>query len=102
MGLGLRRYGISGNVLAGASLTVLKLGLMPAVVLALAYMFGLPPLAAQVAVATAAMPSGVNCYLIAVQFGTGQALASNAMTLATAAAVGTTALWLSVAAQVLG
>ena len=38
------------------------------------------------AVMVAAMPSGVNSYLIAVQFNTGQALASNQMTIATACA----------------
>ena len=51
------------------------------------------------AVAAAALPSGINSYLIAVQFGTGQALASNQMTIATACAVVTTAFWLSVAAD---
>ncbi|MBX3577182.1 MAG: AEC family transporter [Rhizobiaceae bacterium] len=97
MGLGLRKFGISGNVRPATALTVLKLMLMPAVALCTAWLFGLPPLTAQVAVACAALPSGVNSYLIATQFGTGQALASNTMTLATAAAVVTTALWLSIA-----
>ncbi len=50
-------------------------------------LLGLPPLTAKVAVAAAALPSGVNSYLIAAQFGTGQALASNQMTIATACAV---------------
>ena len=75
----------------------LKLMLMPAVALALAWCIGLPPLAAKVAVAAAALPSGVNSYLIATQFGTGQALASNQMTIATPGAVVTTAFWLAVA-----
>ena len=60
----------------------------------MAWLLGLPPLTAKVAVAAAALPSGVNSYLIAVQFGTGQALASNQMTIATACAVVTTAFWL--------
>jgi predicted permease len=100
MGLGLRRYGISGNVRAGIALAGLKLLLMPGVALGMALLFGLPPLAAQVAVITAALPSGINCYLIAVQFGTGHALASNTMTIATASAVVTTAFWISVLAAV--
>ena len=84
MGLGLRRFGISGNVRLALVLSALKLFLMPAAALAMAWLLGLPPLSAKVAVAAAALPSGINSYLIAVQFGTGQALASNQMTIATA------------------
>lgn len=57
---------------------------------------------AKVAVAAAALPAGVNSYLVAMQFGTGQALASNAMTIGTAAAVGSTAMWLAIAQLVFG
>ncbi|MEP9396055.1 AEC family transporter [Mesorhizobium sp. KR2-14] len=97
MGLGLRKFGISGNVRPAMLLSGLKLMLMPAVALAMAWLLGLPPLSAKVAVAAAALPSGVNSYLIATQLGTGQALASNQMTIATACAVVTTAFWLAVA-----
>lgn len=102
MGLSLSRFGISGNVKPALTLSAVKLVLMPAIVLALAWLFGLPPLTAKVAVAAAALPSGVNSYLIAAQFGTGQALASNQMTIATACAVATTAMWLTVAQWVFG
>lgn len=102
MGLGLRRFGIGGNVKGGLMLAGLKLVLMPALVLAFAWIADLPPLTAMVAVAAASLPAGVNSYLIATQFGTGQALASNAMTIGTAAAAVTTALWLSVAHIVFG
>ena len=79
MGLGLRNFGISGQLGPAIVLSALKLMLMPAVALAMAWLVGLPPLPAKVAVAAAALPSGVNSYLIATQFGTGQALASNQM-----------------------
>jgi predicted permease len=102
MGLGLRKFGISGNLLPSVILSALKLMFMPAVALAAAWALDLPPLAAKVAVATASMPSGVNSYLIAVQFRTGEALASSQMTLATIAAVVTTAFWLAVAHAVFG
>lgn len=75
---------------------------MPALVLGLVWLFGLPPLTAKVAVVVAALPSGINSYLIAVQFNTGQALASNQMTIATASAVITTAFWLTVVVHVFG
>jgi malonate transporter len=102
MGLGLRRFGISGNVRLAFVLSLLKLFLMPAAALAMAWLLGLPPLSAKIAVAAAGLPSGINSYLIAVQFGTGQALASSQMTIATAGAVITTAFWLSVAQAVFG
>lgn len=96
MGLSLCRFGISGTIRPAMALSVLKLFLMPAAALATAWLFGLPPLTAKVAVLAAALPAGVNSYLIAAQFGTGQALASNQMTLTTAMAVVTTSFWLAV------
>ncbi|MFK0690340.1 AEC family transporter [Mesorhizobium sp. IMUNJ 23033] len=102
MGLSLRRFGISGNVLPALALSALKLFLMPGLVLSLVWLFGLPPLTAKVAVLVAALPSGINTYLIAVQFNTGQALASNQMTIATASAVVTTAFWLTVVVHIFG
>jgi predicted permease len=102
MGLGLGRFGVSGNVRPALLLSALKLFAMPAVALALAWLLGLPPLTAKVAVVAAGLPSGVNSYLIAVQFGTGQALASNQLTIATGFAVVTTAFWLVVVQHVFG
>ncbi|BCM20198.1 AEC family transporter [Mesorhizobium sp. J8] len=102
MGHSLRRFGISGNIRPALALSGLKLFLMPALVLAFVWLLGLPPLTAKVAVVVAALPSGINSYLIAVQFNTGQALASNQMTLATASAVVTTSFWLTVVIHVFG
>ncbi|KRB22553.1 MULTISPECIES: AEC family transporter [Mesorhizobium] len=102
MGLSLRRFGVSGNVRPALALSALKLFLMPALVLAFVWLLGLPPMTAKVAVVVAALPSGINSYLIAVQFNTGQALASNQMTIATACAAITTAFWLTVVLHVYG
>jgi len=102
MGLSLRRFGISGNVRPALALSALKLFLMPGLMLGLVWLLGLPPLTAKVAVVIAALPSGINSYLIAVQFNTGQALASNQMTIATASAVVTTAFWLTVVVHIFG
>jgi predicted permease len=102
IGLSLRRFGISGNILPALAVTAVKLFVMPAAALVLAKLCGLPPLTAKVAVVAAALPSGVNPFLIASMFGTGQALASNAMTLATAGAVLTTAFWVFVAQLTFG
>lgn len=100
MGLGLRAYGVTGNVAPALTLAAFKLALMPAFALGAALLFGLPPLPAQVAVAAAALPAGVNSYLIATQFGTGQRLASSAMVIGTASAVVTTAFWIWIAGVV--
>lgn len=100
MGLGLRQYGISGNVRPAVAVASLKLFLMPAIALLMAKLLGLPPMSAKVVTAAAALPSGVNPFLLAVRFGTGQALASNAMTVGTAFAVLTTAFWLLIAEMV--
>lgn len=102
MGLGLRKFSITGNILPTAVLSTLKLFLMPAAALGAALLLDLPPMTAKVAVAGAALPSGVNSYLLAVQFGTGQGLASSQMTIATACAAITTAFWLTVVHAVFG
>ena len=102
LGLGLKKFGISGNVGPAVVLSCIKLMLMPAVALAFAWGFGLPPLTAQVVVIAAGLPSGVNSYLIAVQFKTGQALASNQMTLATAGAAVTMSFWVMIVHLIYG
>lgn len=102
MGLTLRRYGVSGSVLPALALSLVKLILMPAVALGAALVIGLPPAAAKVAVCAAALPAGVNSYLIATQFGTAQSLASSVMTIATAGAVISVSGWLAVLAVVYG
>ena len=51
---------------------------------------------AKVAVLAAACPTGVNAYLVAARFKTGEALASNAITLSTALAAVTISMWIQV------
>lgn len=102
VGLGLVQFGIRGAVGPALALSPIKLVLMPSIVLGLAVLFDLPPLIAKVAVIGASMPTGVNPYLIASRFGTGQALASNTMTLTTAVGALTAAFWLVVVEAVFG
>ena len=102
MGLGLCKFGISGNVRPALALAALKLMLLPAVTLLTVLALGLPPFVATVLVVAASMPTGVNPYLIATRFGTGQVLASNTMTISTALAALTTGLWIAVAQRVFG
>ena len=97
LGMSLRKYGLRGNVSAGLVLCGLKLVVMPAIVLVLVrYVVPMPPLWAKVVVVAAACPTGVNAYLVAARFKTGEGLASNAITISTAFAVVTITVWLSI------
>ncbi|PWV98934.1 hypothetical protein DFR52_104225 [Hoeflea marina] len=97
MGVALRGYGIRGQIPQSLATVGLKLVLMPAVVLGMALLLGLPELVAKVVVAMASLPAGVNSWLIASRFGTGQRLASTAMTLGTVLAALSTGIWLLIA-----
>jgi len=97
MGMGLWRYGIRGNIRAGLLLSALKLLLQPALVLILVRTIApMPASWAKVAILAAACPTGVNAYLVAARFRTGEALASNAITLSTALAALTISFWIQV------
>jgi predicted permease len=97
MGLALSRYGFTSDPKAALVTTVLKLGLHPLLVFVLAkYVFTLDPVFTGVAVLFAALPSGINGYLLAVRYKTGERQASNAIAMSTALSVATVAIWLAV------
>ena len=97
LGMALRRYGVRRNIPAGLMLSALKLLVMPGLVLVLAlYVVPMPPVWMKTAVIAAACPTGVNVYLVAARFRTGEALASNAIALSTGLAVVSASLWLTV------
>jgi hypothetical protein len=97
LGLGLRKFGIVGNVGAALALTMLKLLVMPAIaLLVVVFIVPLPPLWAKVAVIVAACPSGSNVYVVASRFRTGEALASNTIVLTTALSIFNISFWLGV------
>jgi hypothetical protein len=97
LGLGLRKYGISGNARPAIVLTALKLLAMPAIALfVVVFLVPLPPLWAKVIVIVAACPSGSNVYVVASRFRTGEALASNTIVLTTALSIFNISFWLGV------
>jgi malonate transporter and related proteins len=97
LGMSLRKYGMHRNIPAGLAISGLKLLLMPLLVLLLVrYVVALPPVWAKVAVLAAACPTGVNAYLVANRFRTGEALASNAIAISTGLAVVSATFWLHV------
>ena len=96
MGMSLKKYGVRGRLVAGLVLTFLKLIAMPALVLVLALLVGLPPNATKVVVIAAACPTGVTPFLVAGRFRTGEGLASTTITISTVLAVVSVAFWLHV------
>jgi hypothetical protein len=93
LGMAMRRHGggESGGMIIAASL--LKLFVMPAVVLGFSTLFGLDPQWRKALVLTAAVPTGVNAWLIATQFGVAQKLAASTTTLTTALGVVSVTFW---------
>lgn len=100
MGLSLRKFGIGNHLAPVMWLAGIKLLVMPTAAMVVALVLGMPPLSAKIAVIAAAIPSGINPYLIATRFGTGQSLTANTMTTSTAFAVATTVFWLFVVEHV--
>ena len=95
MGLALRRYGVFGDLSMSAVLAALKLLVHPLVVwLLVTFIVTLPPAFAAVAVLFAAMPCGINAYLLAERFGVGVAAAAGAVTLSTTLSILTISFWL--------
>jgi predicted permease len=93
LGMAMRRYGFAGNGRIAAGAMVLKLIVMPAAVLLFATLLGLRPEWRAALVLIAAVPTGVNAWLTAVQFRTGEALAASSITLTTALGVLSVTFW---------
>lgn len=99
LGMGLTKYGIKGNVGPAFLTTFLKLLVFPGIVFVLgAFAFDLPPVFTAALVIAAASPAGVNSYLFAQHFGTGQALSSNSISMSTPLCVFTITFWLAMLA----
>jgi hypothetical protein len=94
MGLALRRYGVLGDFRMSAVIAVLKLMVHPLIVwLLVVFVVPLPPVFASVAILFAAMPCGINAYLLAERFRVGVAAAAGAVTLSTSLSILTISFW---------
>jgi predicted permease len=97
MGIALGRHGLEAGWRFPAVISGLKLVVHPLVVFLLAtQVFDMPRAWAGVAVLFAACPSGINAFLFAERYGEGVAVASSAVALSTALALGTIVIWLQV------
>lgn len=96
-GMGLKHYGVKGDIAPIIFLSALKLLLHPLLVLLLArYVFGLPDLFVGAAVLLAACPSGINVYLLADRYGVGRRVAAGTIVISSVFALFTTGFWLYV------
>lgn len=96
LGLSLKRYGIAGDIKPSASVAFLKLVVHPLAVYLLTFLLDMPPVWAGVAVLFAAMPCGINGYLLAQRYGVEVGTSSSAVSLSTGLSVFTIAFWLYV------
>jgi hypothetical protein len=93
MGASLAAYRIVGALPQASVGTLLKLGMHPAATYVLAtYVFEVTPLWRDVAVIVAALPVGVNVYMMAQRYDAGVAPAATALILSTAGSVGSIAI----------
>jgi malonate transporter and related proteins len=95
MGLSLRHYGIAGDLKMSSLITAAKLMIHPLIVfLIVRYWLELPPVFAGVAIMFAAMPSGINAYLLAERYRTGVGASAGAVSLSTVTCIVTLAFWM--------
>lgn len=96
LGASLREHRLAGKLRQAWTLVGLKMLLQPALVALLAFgVFHIQPLWATVAVMAAAMPTGVNTYVLAEQYQSGRQIASAAILISTILAIGSQALLLA-------
>ncbi|MDO1580571.1 AEC family transporter [Rhizobium oryzicola] len=93
LGMTLRKYPIKGNLALAAAMAVLKLMLLPACVFALAHLLGLSKPWTAAMVLTSSVPTGINAWIIATRFGSGQSIAASVITMTTMLGVVTVTFW---------
>jgi hypothetical protein len=100
LGGALNEYRIRENWVLSATMSGIKLLLMPALVYVLVVLvFRVDPMIARIAVITAAMPSGINSYVFATMYNRSVDVAASAILITTASSVLTVSLWLFVLSQ---
>ena len=95
LGLGLARYGVGAGWKVASAITVLKLAGQPLTVWVIAWLLGLPRIETQAIVLLAALPVGINVYLMAREFDSLEAAVASSMLLSTIVAAASAPLVLS-------
>ena len=95
LGMALAQYGVRAGLPIAVGITTMKLIAQPLAVWAGAWMLGLPPLETQAIVLLAALPVGINVYLMAREFRSLEAPVAASMILSTVIAAVSTPLTLA-------
>ena len=99
IGMSLAYYGVKGAARGAVVISVLKLAVLPALVLATAHWgFGLTGLPLAVVVVMAALPVGSNALIFSQRYAALEAEATAAIVFSTVAFVATASVWLAVLA----
>lgn len=93
IGMGVHRYGISGEIGLAGVMTAMKLLLLPATVLVASHLLGLSPTETAAMVLTSSVPTGINAWLIASRFGVGHGVAATTITLTTLVGLASVSFW---------
>lgn len=100
LGGALNEYRVRENWLLSATMSAIKLVILPAIVFVLVIVvFKVDPTIGKIAVITAAMPSGINTYVFATSYNRSVEVAASTVLISTAASVLTVSFWLFVFSQ---
>ena len=83
VGMGLARYSILGSAAKNACVTAVKLLIQPATVYVLCRLLGIPTLETEVTTLMAALPVGINVYMMAADFKAEEGATSSSILLST-------------------
>lgn len=93
IGMALTKYPIHGNLRLTGAIAFLKLFLLPAVVFSVGHALGLSKEWTAALVLTSSVPTGINAWLIAQRFRTGQGLAASTISVTTAFGIVSVTFW---------
>ncbi len=94
LGMSMHGQSLQGEVAPALTMAVIKLLALPAFVVVLCRIVGPDPDMIGPLVVVASVPTGINVYLVATQFGVGRRLASNVVAVTTVLAAVTASAWL--------
>ncbi|SIR07846.1 hypothetical protein SAMN05880590_111152 [Rhizobium sp. RU35A] len=93
LGMTLRKYPVHGNLSLATVMALLKLILLPASVYGFAHLLGLSHAWTSAMVLTSSVPTGINAWIIATRFRSGQSLAASVISITTIFGVVSVSFW---------
>jgi predicted permease len=93
IGMALTKYPVRGNIGLTGAIAALKLLLLPAAVFLMSRLLGLSPAWTSAMVLTSSVPTGINAWLIAHRFRSGQNIAASTISVTTAVGIISVSFW---------